>query len=276
MWAVAIAVDSLGNAYLAGYSDSDAYVSSIAEDGWISLTNPIENYAGGRDLYIQEIDPTGGTVLFSSFMGGSEDDYPGGMAIDTIGDIYLTGYTYSSDYPVTPSAFQTALAGQINMFVSKIAADSVPAVTLTAPSVQSPIASVGSASPSDTIVLRNMGSAPLTISRITTTGDFSETDNCGQGVGAANTCSVAVTFTPTQPGLRVGSMVIEDNAPGSPHVVNLAGLGTSGVAEITASALSFSPLTVGTSSTPQSITITNTGNAPLTIKSVQATGDFSQ
>lgn len=261
-----LAVDALG----------DAYVSSVALDGWISLTNPIENYAGGRDLYIQEIDPTGGTILFSSFMGGSGDDYPGGMAVDTIGDIYITGYTYSSDYPVTLAAFQTALAGQINVFVSKIGADSVPAVTLTAPSVQNPIASVGSASPSDTVVLRNMGSSPLTISRITMSGPFSETDTCGQGVGAADTCTLAVTFTPTQPGLQLGSMVIEDNAPGSPHVVNLTGVGTSGVAQTSTSALSFSPLTVGTSSTPQSITITNAGNAPLTIDSIQTTGDFSE
>jgi hypothetical protein len=257
-------------------ANGDAYVSSVAQTGWISLVDPIESYAGGRDLYIQEIDPTGGALIFSTFMGGSEDDYPGGIAVDSGGSIYLTGFTYSVDYPVTAGALQATLAGQMNVFVSKIDAAMAPAVTLTASFIQYPVVSVGSASQSSSVELRNMGSMPLAISRITTTGDFSESDTCSSGVAAAGTCSLAVTFAPKQPGQRLGSIIIEDNAQGSPHTIALVGTGFAGIAQISTSELTFSTQAVGTASAAQSVTVSNTGNNLLTFSGIQTTGDFAQ
>lgn len=208
-------------------ANGDAYVYSQSFGGPAdALVNPIESYTNGEDVFLQEIDPTGGTVLFSTFMGGSGDDYPGGLALDFSGNIYISGFTDSSDYPVTAGVEQnTYPGGTYDAFVSKIGPDTAPAVSLSPSSIQFPDTPVGTASAASTSLLRNMGSAPLTISNITVTGDFSETNNCSSGVASASNCTFRVTFTPTQSGPRFGSITIADNAAGSPHVISLAGNG---------------------------------------------------
>ena len=67
--------------------------------------------------------------------------------------------------------------------------------------------------------------AGLTIKSITTTGDFAQTSNCGNRLAVGGSCTISVTFTPTQKGNRSGKLTITDSAPDSPHVVNLDGTG---------------------------------------------------
>ena len=125
-------------------------------------------------------------------------------------------------------------------------------------------------------LLRNMGSAPLSITSITTTGDFAETDDCTTGVPAAGSCTFSVTFTPTAPGVRSGAVVIQDDAAGSPHKINLSGTGFGQDASLAPTSLTFPSQPIGTTSTAQTVTLTNSGNAPLAISNVQATGDYAQ
>ncbi|MGH9640847.1 MAG: choice-of-anchor D domain-containing protein, partial [Terriglobales bacterium] len=259
-------------------ANGDAFVYSQSSGGPAdSLVNPIEPYTNGQDVFIQEIDPMGWTLLFSTFLGGTEDDFPAGIAVDPAGNVYVTGYTDSSDYPVTATAFQSTLAGFANTFVSKIATNAAPAVSLSPSSIQFGSLPVGVASQPSTVLLRNMGSAPLTISSIGITGDFSETDNCSPGVAADGSCTLAVTFTPTQTGTRSGSITIQDNAAGSPHSVALAGTGAATpLVGLTPASLTFPSLVVNQTSARQTVTLTNEGNAVLNISNIAVTNEYAQ
>jgi len=76
-----------------------------------------------------------------------------------------------------------------------------------------------------TIALKNTGDAALSITSITTTGDFSQTNNCGASLAAGATCTITVTFTPTAVGARSGTLTVIDSAAGSPHTGPLSGTG---------------------------------------------------
>ena len=88
---------------------------------------------------------------------------------------------------------------------------------------------VGQSSEPQTTTLVNVGSVTLTISNIGITGtdpnDFSKTDNCDGSVGAGQSCSITVTFTPTQQGPRSADVSVNDDGGGSPQQVSLSGTG---------------------------------------------------
>jgi phospholipase C len=124
------------------------------------------------------------------------------------------------------------------------------------------------------VQITNTGTAGLSISKIRTIGpDYSETDNCGTGLGPGTSCQIVVTFAPTATGFRRGNLVITDSDPGSPHMTRLSG---------TATAVSRQPhqvflaAKVGVKSNPKTITITNTSSVPLYLPSMQASADFNQ
>jgi uncharacterized repeat protein (TIGR03803 family) len=146
---------------------------------------------------------------------------------------------------------------------------------------------VGTTSSPQTIVLSNNGNAALHITAISITGinggDFSQTSTCGSSLPATYSCAINVTFTPVISGSRAASLTIADDALGSPHSVPLSGIG----AAATAPALTLSPTflvfasqTVGSTSAVKTITLTNSGNAQLSISGISITGanntDFSQ
>jgi hypothetical protein len=89
---------------------------------------------------------------------------------------------------------------------------------------------VQSTSSAQSITLTNSGSAALTISSVSTSGDFAQTNTCGSSVAAGANCEINVTFTPTAEGQRAGTLTIVDNAPGSPQSVALSGTGVSATA----------------------------------------------
>ncbi len=141
-----------------------------------------------------------------------------------------------------------------------------PAVSLTTASLTFGAQQVGTTSAAETVGLYNAGSAALSIA-ISISGDFAQTNNCGTSVAAGDACQIPVTFTPTANGNRTGTLTIADNAPGNPHIVTLTGTGG-----LPAPAVSLSPSTitfpsqyVGTSGLPQTLTVTNTGSAALTV-----------
>jgi hypothetical protein len=89
---------------------------------------------------------------------------------------------------------------------------------------------VGVTSAAKTVTVQNTGTGTLSISSISTTGDFArkagpKTTDCGTTLAAKATCTVRVTFTPTLKGARTGTLSFSDNAPNSPQTVSLSGTG---------------------------------------------------
>jgi len=114
---------------------------------------------------------------------------------------------------------------------------------------------VGQSSKTMTATMTNDSSKKLTISSIAVSGDYTQTNNCGSSVAARGSCTFTVTFTPTANGVRYGSITITDSDGASPQVLNLTGVGT-GV-DLKPTMLAFGTVTVGQSSTPLTLTVTN-------------------
>ncbi|MHB8654557.1 MAG: beta strand repeat-containing protein [Terriglobia bacterium] len=109
-----IALDSSGNAYVTGAASSTNFPT----------LNPIQTANnGGKDAFVATLNASGSGVLFSTYLGGSGTDYGNGIALDSSGNAYVTGFTQGgSTFPTTPGAFQTAFATEnSDAFVAKIA-----------------------------------------------------------------------------------------------------------------------------------------------------------
>ncbi len=264
-------------------ANNDAYVLASSSSSSFAEVNGIEAYDSQDDVMLVEIDPDGSSQLFATYIGGSGDDEPSGIAVDADGNMYVAGSTDSDDLPTTQGAFQTVTGGNTDAFIAKIGPASAPAVSLTPYSLQFAATAVSSISQAQTVLLRNMGSAALSISSITASGNFAETNDCGSSLAAASSCTISVTFTPTAQGASSGSIAVADDASGTPHTVALSGVGDGGSsgspaadAVLTPGSLTFSSTPVGRSGLSQSVTLTNAGNASLTISNIQTSGDFSQ
>jgi len=153
-----------------------------------------------------------------------------------------------------------------------------PTVQLSATSITFGMILVNSSSPAKPVTLTNTGNGTLSITNISTTGDFSQTNNCGSSVGAGTGCAITVTFKPTAAGTRTGALSITDNALGSPQTVSLSGTGT--VVKLSAASINFGSQKLGTTSAPISVSIGNLGTTPLNIASIGIRGadhrDFAE
>ena len=96
---------------------------------------------------------------------------------------------------------------------------------------------VGSSSTGSVFVLTNNGEGQIAISNIATTGDFSESHDCGATLDAGDTCNINVVFTPTASGTRTGTLTVTTNTPAGAYTANLSGTG--GGAENVTSSVSF-------------------------------------
>ena len=114
------ALDSAGNLCVMGTTASpDFPVSGAAYD---------QSYNGGLDIFVAKFDPSG-ALLFSTYVGGSGDDDAsegdngGCIAVDSSDNIYITGRTWSPDFPVTAGAADVDYNGGSDVFVAKLSAD---------------------------------------------------------------------------------------------------------------------------------------------------------
>jgi len=154
----------------------------------------------------------------------------------------------------------------------------VPVATLQPSNLTFNSQAVGASSPSQSVTLSTNGT--LSITSISATAPFNQTNNCGNGLSAPGSCQINVTFTPTAPGVQNGTLTVSDSGAGSPQTVSLSGTGTQPAALLTSTSLNFGNQTVNVASAPQVTTLTNSGNATLTITTVGITGtnpgDFTQ
>jgi len=108
-----IAVDSAGNAYVTGLTDSTDFPTAA---GAFQTTN------GGSDFdaFVVKLNAAGSALSYSTYLGGSDDDLGQGIAVDSAGSAYVTGRTDWTDFPTATGAFQTTNGGGGDAFVTKV------------------------------------------------------------------------------------------------------------------------------------------------------------
>jgi hypothetical protein len=117
----AIALDAAGNAYITGWTVCRATPCTYPT---VNAVQP--NYGGGyQDAFVTKINSVGSALVYSTYLGGGaiingDTDWGEGIAVDSAGSAYVTGYTYSPDFPVTPGAYDSSRAG-LDAFVTKFA-----------------------------------------------------------------------------------------------------------------------------------------------------------
>ena len=280
-----LVLDASGNIYVVGSGAAG-----------LTLKNPIQaNFPAVETdtSFVAAINPNTNSLLFSSLIGGaqtSELESATGVGGDGNGNIYVAGVAWSGTGSTFPPPFPIFNALQavpgagapcINCvssaaFILKISPTDAPAAALNPALVSFPAQAVGTSSTAQSVTIFDMGSAPLTVSNATITGDFSVQNNCTTVSPAGGTCTIDVTFSPTNAAIENGTLTITDNSAGSPRTVQLVGQGAAAAATLSASSLSFPSQTVGTTSSAQGITLTNGGLVPLQISHIQATGAFSE
>lgn len=151
-----------------------------------------------------------------------------------------------------------------------------PAVSLSLISLDFGSQRTGATSAAQTVTLTNSGTAPLTIFSLGISGDFAQTGTCGGAVATGANCTIDVTFTPTATGTRTGTLTITSDAPGSPHTVDLSGTGTGPVMALSPASVAFAGQLLGTTSPSQPVTLSNSGDAALTITGITISGDSAE
>ena len=283
--AFGIALDTAGNAYVTGRTSSEDFPT-------VNAIQPI--YSGGSlcayncsDAFVTVVSADGSKFLFSTYLGDTGFEAGNSIAVDSSGSIYVTGVTTSADFEVVDpyQSVQNALAnGGTNSFVVKIAGDvSITPQRLVfgpAPLGTFERQGIGLSSATENLTFTNNSSGAISFSADALLGEnpaeFSTpTDACANSVvQPAGNCTISVMFTPSAAGVRQANLQLNNSAANAPFVVSLIGYGSPIV--FAPATLAFGPQSPGTTSSPQSLTITNTGQASLTIGSLVKGGNAPQ
>jgi hypothetical protein len=151
-----------------------------------------------------------------------------------------------------------------------------PAIAINPSTVTYSAQQVGTASAPVTITVTNTGNASLSVSSVTTTGDFNQSNTCtSAAIPQGGTCTVQVSFLPTAIGTRSGVLTVYGNVAGGQATAQLSGIGTPPAAIVlTPASLNFPSTTVGATSAAQNITIANTGGTLAHLQTPAVAGDF--
>ena len=109
---IAIAVDSAGNAYVTGQTNAADFPTT---PGALRTT-----LAGGSDAFVAKLNPPGSALLYSTFLGGADNESGNGIAVDPSGNAFVAGNTSSVNFPTTAGAFQIQAGGGADAFVTKL------------------------------------------------------------------------------------------------------------------------------------------------------------
>lgn len=269
-----IAVDAVGEAYVSGSTSSGDFPT-------VNAIQPTNRSKVGPCGFVTKMNANGSSPIYSTYLCGSgaDGDY-GSLAVDAAGSAYITGSAGSKDFPTTPVSFQLSMKGDFDFFVAKIAAQTL--VSLSKLKLSFPTQVVGTTSAIKTVTVTNQGSSSLPVNSIFVGGlnasDFAETNTCDSSLAAGASCIISVTFAPTTKRTRKAGVGISSSDPASPNAIALSGTGT--VVSLSTTKLFFGMHAVGTTSVPQTVTLTNVGSTQLTISGISITGldrdDFSE
>ncbi|MCD6383508.1 MAG: SBBP repeat-containing protein, partial [Thermoplasmata archaeon] len=107
-----IYVDSSGNAYITGWTSSNDYPTTKG------VVN--ETFNGYLDVFVTKLNPSGSSLLYSTFLGGTDAETGSSIVVDSSGNAYVCGVTYSANFSTTSNAYDTTLNGSGDGFVFKL------------------------------------------------------------------------------------------------------------------------------------------------------------
>jgi hypothetical protein len=108
-----IDIDSNDNTYITGFTDSNNF-PTISGSAY-------ESYNGGiTDIIVFKLNPTGNKLLYSTYMGGNDYEHGMSIALDSSNNAYITGYTWSFNYPTTIGAYNVSLSAWEDVIVFKL------------------------------------------------------------------------------------------------------------------------------------------------------------
>jgi hypothetical protein len=253
--------------YTFGLAIGDFNASGVL-DAVLANANLIPDYTGYGALSILLGNGNG------TFQNGINFQVPS-LASVVGGDFNGDG---KMDVAVATAPSDVNLGGSLSVVVFLQGQIEVPIAFPSASSETFDETAVNTTSQPLTMTLTNVGTGTLTLTSIGITGadagDFAQTNNCGSTLAPSAFCQINMTFTPTTSGIRTAVLSLVDNAKSSPQTVTLTGIGLGPSAELSPGSLTFPSQFVGTSGLPQNITLTNNGNAVLTISNIEATAQF--
>ena len=259
-----------------------AYVTGSTVSPDFPVTGAVfqSKFGGGNaDAFVAKLDPNGATLLYSSYLGGTNTDIGYGIAADTGGNAYVAGQSCSLDFPLA-NPEQAASGGSCDAFVSKVSI--LNGIQVNPAGLVFSAQSLGTTSQSQVVTLTN-GDNPITLSSIAidptspNPGDFAVATTCAGSLPPGGQCMITVSFTPQGPALRKASIPITATAPGFTQNVVVPLNGQASTLTLSASSLSFGQQQVGlTPANPLAVTATNNGTSPVTFTNIVTSGDFSE
>lgn len=276
-----IAVDSSGQTFFAG--------SIYETTGSVPLVSSIDSYVDPilGASFLSVLSSGGNSAVFSTYLYSSIPLT--NVATDSAGDIFGVGNAFPN-LPIVSAQNDVFLDPFSCQFPDTNCDESYESQTYVLKITQAPgpvLALPNSLAFNPTVVLMPSDTAQLTlanssssgtinVSNIAAAGDFSQTNNCPSALTAAATCALYVTFNPTAGGTRNGTVTITDDQPGSPQAVELSGTGLNGEDSLVPNPLIFSSQDVGTASSPQAVTLSNTSRGTGTFASADIPLIFTQ
>lgn len=262
----AILVDGNGVLHVAGISVStDLPVTS----------NAFQPAKGGgsnsqsQDAFYAAFTDGPSFLGFLSYLGGAGNEEVLGMRADQNNDLYLLGWTDSSEFPTLAGAFRSSSQGGADLFLAKVGSSPI----LLTPQVLSfPDTYLGIDSAAVPVTVTNNTPNPVSIRGIFLYLDFKQSNDCGTVLAAFSSCTINLTFRPIGIGARHAALYLYTDARPTPFQVTVGGTGLSGpVLTMSLSALNFPNTLVGSTSNPQLVRLSNTGTAPFNINSISST-----
>jgi len=240
-------------------------------DEQVGATSPgqlvVVSNSGSVTLTITKISISG------DFIGGSNCKTlaPGASCYVTVYFKPSTAGQRTGSVKLTDNAANSPQSITLNGTGINSAAVLVPSTLSFSPQV------VGTTSGTISANLLNTSASPITISSIVASAGYAVTNNCGSSLPTGGFgCSINVTFTPQGTGSQPGTVTVTDSGAGSPHVLNLSGTGALTGISFSPSSLTFPTQQIHTTSSSQSVTVTNTGSTTLNFINIVASGDFAQ
>ena len=269
-----ILTDASGNACVTGRTTSTDYPTT--SDGYDRSYN-----GGDWDAFVSKLNVSGSALSYSTFIGGSGVDDGKSIALDAGGNVYVTGYTTSSNYPTTSSAYDQSYNGSnSDAFVTKLSL-AVPDIASNYTNYSYGSVNIGSYK-DNTFVISNTGGADLNVSATTITGvsgvtgsEFVITSGGAPfTIAGGGTHDLIVRFAPNSAGNKSARLSIESNDPDeNPFLITLVSNGTAPDIASTPNSWSFSSVTLGSYS-DKTFVIKNEGNADLSVTATTLAGPY--